>query len=173
MNWGLPDVQAGFRKGRGTRDQIANICWIIENSRELKKKSTSASLTMKNLWMCEVAQLCPTLCDPWTVAHQAPPSMGFSRQEYWSGLPFECVDHKKLWNIFSELGKPYPIICLLRNLYAGQEAVVKTGHRTMDWFKIGKGVHRGCITVLIICRVHHVKCRAGWSTSWSQTCWEK
>ena len=93
----LPDVQAGFRKGRGTRDQIANICWIIEKAREFQKTSTSALL-----------------------------------RDY--AKAFDCVEHNKLWKILKEMG-----ICLLRNLYAGQEATVGTGHGTTDWFKIGKG----------------------------------
>ena len=108
MNRELPDVQAGFRKGRGTRDQIANIRWIIEKAREFqKKKSTSASLTMAKV--------------------------------------FNCVDHNKLWKILREMGIPDHLTCLLRNLYAGQEATVSTGHGTTDWFQIRKGVHQGCI----------------------------
>ena len=101
-----PDVQAGFGKGKGTRDQIANIHWIIEQAREFQKTSISALLTM------------PT---------------------------FDCVDHNKLWKILEEVGIPDHMTCLLRNLYAGQEATVRTGHGTTDWFQIGKGVHQGCI----------------------------
>ena len=111
----------------------------------------------------EVSQSCPTLSAPWTAAHQAPPSMGFSRQEYWSGvtLPslntlfyfcfidytraFDCVGHNKLWKILQEMGIPDHLTCLLRNLYASQEATVTAGHGTTDWFQIRKGVHQGCI----------------------------
>ena len=110
---------------------------------------------------------------PWTVAYQAPPSMGFSRQECWSGLPLpspgdlpdpgieprspalqvdallseppDCVDHNKLWKILKEMGIPEHLTCLLRSLYAGQEATVRTGHETTDWFQKGKGVSQGCI----------------------------
>ena len=107
MNCELPDVQAGFRKGRGTRDQIANICWIIEKAREF----------LKNIYFCciDYAKAC------------------------------DCVDHNKLWKILKEMGIPDHLICLLRNLYAGQEATVRTGHVTIDWFQIGKGVSQGCI----------------------------
>ena len=107
MNWELPDVQAGFRKGRGTRDQIANICWIIEKARGFQK----------NIYFCFI---------DYTKA-------------------FDCVGHNKLWKILQEMGIPDHLICLLRNLYADQEATVRTGHRIMDWFQIGKGVHQGCI----------------------------
>src|SRR5574340_42992 len=107
MNRELPDVQAGFRKGRGTRDQIANICWIMEKARELQK----------NIYFCFIDYM----------------------------KPFDCADHNKLWKILQEMGIPDHLICLLRNLYAGQEATVRTGHGTKDWFQIGKGVHQGCI----------------------------
>ena len=100
VNCELPDVQAGFRKTRGTRDQIANICWIIEKESS-RKKSTSALLTMPK---------------PWTV---------------WTTTN---------WKILKEMGIPDHLTCLLRNLYAGQEATVRTGHGTTDWFKIMKGV---------------------------------
>ena len=106
MNCELPDVQAGFRKGRGTRDQIANIRWIIEKAGELQK----------NIYFCFI--------------------------DY--AKDFDCVDHKKLWTILKEMGIPDHLTCLLRNLYAGQEATVRTGHGT-DWFQIGKGVRQGCI----------------------------
>ena len=106
VNHELPDVQAGFRKGRGTRDQIANICWIIEKAREFQK----------NIYFCFI--------------------------DY--AKAFDCVDHNKLWKILKEMGIPDHLICLLRNLYAGQEATVRTGHGTTDWFQIGKGVHQGC-----------------------------
>ena len=107
MNRELPDVQAGFRKGRGTRDQIANICWIIEKARELQK----------NIYFYFI--------------------------DY--AKPFDFVDHNKLWEILQEMGIPNCQTCLLRNLYAGQEATVRTGHGTTGWFKIGKGICQGCI----------------------------
>ena len=97
MNNELPDVQAGFRKGRGTRDQIANIHWIVEKAREFQKKK-------KNIYFCF------TDC----------------------GKAFDCVDHKKLWKILKEMGIPDHLSCLLRNLYAGQEATFRTGHGTTD-----------------------------------------
>ena len=103
----LPDVEAGFRKGRGTRDQIANIFWIIEKAREFQK----------NIYFCFV--------------------------DY--AKAFDCVDHNKLWKILKEMGIPDHLICLLWNLYAGQEAPVRTRHGTMDWFKLGEGVRQGCI----------------------------
>ena len=102
MNYELSDVQAGFRKGRGTRDQIANIRWIIEKAREFQK----------NIYFC------------FTDCAKA----------------FDCVDHNKLWKILKETGTPDHLTCLLRNLYAGQEATVRTLHGTTDWFQIGKGV---------------------------------
>ena len=105
VNCELPDVQAGFRKGRGTRDQIANIRWIIIKAREFQK----------NICFIDYAKV------------------------------FGCVDHNKLWKILQEMGIPDHLTCLLRNLYAGQEATVRTGHRTTDWFQIGKGVRQGCI----------------------------
>ena len=107
MNHELPDVQAGFRKGRGTRYQIANIRWIIEKARELQK----------NIYLCFI---------DYTKA-------------------FDCVAHNKLWKILQEMGMPDHLTCLLRNLYAGQEAIVRTGHGTTDWLQIGKGVYQGCI----------------------------
>ena len=107
MNCELPDVQAGFRKGRGTRDQIANICCIIEKAREFQK----------NIYFCFI--------------------------DY--PKAFDYVDHNKLWEILKEMGKPDHFTCLLRNLYAGQEARVRTAHGTTDWYQIGKGVHEGCI----------------------------
>ena len=100
VNHELPDVQAGFRKGRGTRDQIANICWIIEKARELQE----------NIYFCFI--------------------------DY--AKAFDCVDHKKLWKILKGMGIPDYLTCLLRNLYSGQEAIVRTGHGTTDWFLIGK-----------------------------------
>ena len=101
----LPDVQAGFRKGRGTRDQIANIHWIFRKAREFQKNIY--------FWFIDYAKA------------------------------FDCVDHNKLWKILKEMGMPDHLTCFLRNLYAGQEAAVRTGHGTTDWFQIGKGVHQG------------------------------
>ena len=107
MNYGLLDAQVGFRKGRGTRDQIANICWIIKKARKFQK----------NIYFCFI--------------------------DY--AKTFDCVDHNKLWKIHNKMGIPDHLTCLLRNLYAGQEATIRTGHGTIDWFQIGKGVHQGCI----------------------------
>ena len=106
VNRELPDVQAGFRKGRGTRDQIANICGSWKKQESSRKTSVSALLTMPK---------------PLTVYHN------------------------KLWKILKEMGIPEHLTCLFRNLYAGQEATVRTGHGTTDWFQIGKGAHQGCI----------------------------
>ena len=100
MNHELPDVQAVFRKDRGTRDQIANIHWIMEKAREFQK----------NIYFCFI--------------------------DY--AKPFDCVDYNKPWKILHEMGIPDHLICLLRNLYAGHEATVRTGHGTTDWFQIGK-----------------------------------
>ena len=97
VNCKLPDVQAGFRKGRGTRDQIVNICWIMGKGREFQK----------NIYFCFTDYV----------------------------KAFDCVDHKKLWKILKEIGIPDHLTCLLRNLYAGQEATVRTGHGTTNWFK--------------------------------------
>ena len=107
VNCELPDIQAGFRKGRGTRDQIANICWIMEKAREFNK----------NIYFCFI---------DYTKA-------------------FDCVNDNKLWTILKEMGIPDHLIYLLRNLYAGQEATVRTGHITTDWFQIRKGVRQDCI----------------------------
>ena len=107
MNCELPDVQAGFRKGQGTRDQIANILWIIKIVREFQK----------NIYFCFI--------------------------DY--AKAFDYVDHNKLWKILKETGIPDHLTCLLRNLYPGQEAAVRTGRGTTDWFQIGKGVRQGCI----------------------------
>ena len=107
VNCELPDVQAGFRKGRGISDQIANLCWIIEK----------AKVFQKNVYFCFI--------------------------DY--AKAFNCVDHNKLWKILKEIGIPDHLTCLLRNLYAGQEATVRTGHGTTDWFQIGKGVCQSCI----------------------------
>ena len=103
----FPDVQAGFSKGRGTRDKIANIHWIIEKAREFQK----------NIYYCFIDH----------------------------AQAFDCVDHNKLWKILKEMGIPDHLTCLLRKLYVGQEATVRTGHGTTDWYQIGKGVHQGCI----------------------------
>ena len=111
MNCALPDVQAGFRKGRETRDQIANICWIMEKAREFQK----------NIYFCFINY----------------------------AKAFDYVDHNKLWKILKEMGIPDHLSGLLRNLYAGQEATVRTGHGTTDWFQIEKGVCLFIITLLI------------------------
>ena len=107
VNHELSDVQTGFRKGRGTRDQIANICWIIKKAREFQK----------NIYFCFI--------------------------DY--AKSFDCVDHNKLWKILKEMGIPDHLICLLRNLYAGQETTVRIGYGTTGWFQIGKGVRQGYI----------------------------
>ena len=106
VNHELPDVQAGFKKGRGTRDQITNICWIIKRAGEFHK----------NIYFCFI--------------------------DY--AKAFDYVYHNKLWKILKEIGIPDHLICLLRNLYAGQEATVRTGQGTTDCFEIGKGVRQGC-----------------------------
>ena len=110
INQELPDVQAAFRKGKGSRDQTANICWIIKKARKFQK----------NIYVCFI--------------------------DY--AKSFNCVDHNKLWKILKEMGIPDHLICLLRNLYASQEATVKTELETTDWFQIGKGVSQGCILSL-------------------------
>ena len=102
MNCEIPDIQAGFRKGRKTRDQTANNCWIIEKARKVQK----------NIYFCFT--------------------------DY--AKDFDCVDHNQVWKILREMGIPDHLTCLLRNLYAGQEATVRTGHGTTDWFQIGKRV---------------------------------
>jgi len=107
LNRELPDVQAGFRKDRGTRDQIANILWIIKKAKEFQK----------NIYFCFI--------------------------DY--AKAFDYVGNNKLWKILKKMGIPDHLTCLLRNLYAGQEATVRTGHGTTDWFQIEKGVHQGCI----------------------------
>ena len=92
---------------------------------------------------------------------------------YW--LAFDCVDHKKLWKILQEMEIPDHLTCFLRNLYAGQEATVRTGHGTTDWFQIGKGVRQSCMLspcLFNLCRIPHEKRWARWSTSWNQDCWE-
>ena len=111
MNHELPDIQAGFRKDRGTRDQIANIHWIIKKAREFQK----------NIYFCFI---------DYTKA-------------------FDCVDYNKLQKILKEMGIPDHLTLLLRNLHAAQEATVRTGHGTTDWFQIGKGVHQGLYIVTL------------------------
>ena len=112
----LPDVQAGFGKGRGTRDQIANICWIMEKAREFQK----------NIYLCFID----------------------------NARAFDCVDHNQLWKILKELGIPDHLTCLLRNLCVGQEATVRTGHGTTDWFQNWKGVRQGCILSPCLFNLH-------------------
>ena len=112
MNHELPDVQAGFRKGRGTRDQIANIRWIMEKAREFQKE----------IFFCFLDYV----------------------------KAFDCVYHNKLWKILREMGIQDDLTGLLRNLYAGQEATVRTGHGKTDWFQIQKGVCQGCILSLCL-----------------------
>ena len=107
VNHELPDVQAGFRKGRGTRDQIANIHWTIKKAKEFQK----------NIYFCFI--------------------------DY--AKAFDCVDQNKLWKILKEKGIPDHLTGLLRNLFAGEESIVRTGHGTKDWFKIGKEVRQGCL----------------------------
>ena len=116
MNWELPDVQTGFKKGRGTRDQIANICWIIDTTKEFQK----------DVYFCFI--------------------------DY--AKAFEYVDHNKLWKILKEMRMPDHLTCFLRNLYGGQEAIVRTGHGTMYWFKIGKEVCQGCILSSCLFNLH-------------------
>ena len=129
MNRELPNVQSGFRKGRGTRDQIANIHWIMEKAREFQK----------NIYFCFI--------------------------DY--AKAFDCVDHNKLWKILKEMGIPDHLTWgLLRKLYAGQEATVRTGHGTTDLFQIGKGVRQGCI--LSSCLFISIQ-----STSWKTLGWKK
>ena len=122
MNCELPDVQAGFRKGRGTRDQIANICWIIERAREFQK----------SIYLCFID----------------------------CAKAFDCVDHNKLWRNLKEMGIEDHLSCLLRNLYAGQEATVRIGHGTTDWFQSGKEY------------VKAVYCHPAYLTSMQSTSWE-
>ena len=108
MNWELSDVQAAFRKGRGTTDQIANISWITEKAREFQKKK---------IYFCFIN---------YTTA-------------------FDCVDNNKLWKILKEMGITEHLTWLLRNLYTGQGATVRTRHRTMEWFQIRKGICQSCV----------------------------
>ena len=115
VNCELLKIQAKFTRGGGTRDQIANIHWIIKKVREFQK----------NIYFCFID----------------------------SAKAFDFVDHNKLWKILQGMGIPDHLTCLLRNLYAGQEATVRTGHGTTDWFQIGKGVHQGCILLSCLCNL--------------------
>ena len=135
VNQEIPDVQAGFRKGRGTRDQIANICWITEKAREFQKN------------ICFIDNM----------------------------KAFDFVDHNKLWKILKEMGMPDHLTCLLINLYAGQEATIRTRHGTTDWFKIGKGVHQGCLLspCLFSLYAEHIMRNAGLDDSQAGICPEK
>ena len=119
-------IKSGFRKGRGSRDQIANIRWIIEKARKFQK----------NIYFCFT--------------------------DY--AKAFDCIDHNKLWKILKEMGIPDHLICLLRNLYAGQEATIRTGHGTVDWFQIGKGVHQDCILSPYLFNLYaeYIMRNAGW-----------
>ena len=135
MNWELPDVQAGFRKGRGTKDQIANIHWIIDKARKFQK----------NIYFCFI---------------------DFAKA-------FDCMDHNKLWKILQEMGIPDHLTCLLRNLYAGQEATVKTRHGRRDWFQIGKEYIKAVyFHPVYLAYMQSTSCEmlAGWITSWNQDC---
>ena len=116
VNRELPDVEAGFRKGRGTRDQIANTRWIIEKAREFQRNINFCYWLLQSLWL--------------------------------------CGKFYKLWKILQEIGIPDHLTCLLRNPYAGQEATVRTGHGTADWFQIGKGIHQGCILSPCLFNLH-------------------
>ena len=124
MNWELPNVQAGFRKGRGAKDQISNICWIVERAREFQKY----------LYFCFID----------------------------NAKAFDCVDHNKLWKILKKMGVQ-DLTCLLRNLYVGQEATVRTGHGTADWLKIGKIIWKSCILSLWLFNFYaeYIKWNAG------------
>ena len=138
MNQELPDVQDGFRKGRGIRDKIANIHLINEKAREFQK----------NIYFCFI--------------------------DY--AKAFDCVDHNQLWKILKEMEIPDHLTCLLRNLYAGQEATVRIGHETTDWFQIGKGVRQGCILSPYLFNLYaeYIMRNAGLEeTSWNQDCQEK
>ena len=116
VNCELPDAQVRFRKGRGTRDQISHILWIIKKAREFQK----------NIYFCFI--------------------------DYVKAL--DCVDHNKLWKILKKMGIPDHLTSLLRNLYTGQEATVRTGDGTTDLFQVGKGVHQGCILSPCLFNLH-------------------
>ena len=126
-----------LEKAEEIRDQIANICWIMEKAREFQK----------NIYFYFI--------------------------DY--AKAFDCVDHNKLWKILKEMGISDHLTCLLRNLYAGQEATVRTGHGTTDWFQIGKGVGQGCIFSPCLFNFYSKYIIKRWtgSTSWNQDCWEK
>ena len=130
----LPDVQAGFRKGRRTRDQIVNIQWIIEKAREFQK----------NICFIDYAKA------------------------------FDCVDHNKLWKILKEMGIPDHLTCLLRNLYTGQEATVRTGHGTTDLFQIGRRVCQGYLlsSCLFNLYAEYIMRNAGLDEAQVKDCWE-
>ena len=134
VNHELPDVQAEFRKCRGTRDQLVNIHWIIEKAK------------------------------------------GFQKDSYFSFIDytkaFDCVDHNKLWKIIKKIGITDHLTCFLRNLYSGQDATVRIGHKTMNWFTIGKEIHQGCILSPCLFNLY-AKSPAGGSPSWNQDYREK
>ena len=131
MNREIPDVQAGFRKGGGTRYQIANICRIIKKPREFQK----------NIYFCFI---------------------DFAKA-------FDCVDHNKLWEILQKIGIPDHLTCLLRNLYAVQEAIVRTGHGKTDWLQIGIGVCQGCILSPCLINLQSTSCKI---LCWLKPKWE-
>ena len=138
VNQEIPDDQAGFRTGRGTRDQIANIHWITGKARGFQK----------NIYFCFIEYI----------------------------KAFDCVAHNKLWKVPQEMGIPDHLTCLLRHLYAGQEAIVRTGHGTRDWFQIGKGVCQGCILSPCLFNFYAeyiMRNGTGRITSWNQDFWEK
>ena len=138
MNQELSDIQAGFRKGRGTRDQTSNICWITEKATEFQK------------------------------------SIYFCFTDY--AKAFECVDHDKLTKILQEMRIPGHFTCHLRNLFAGQEATVRTGNRRTDWFQIGKGVCQGGILSPCLFNLYTEYIMQNDrldNTGWNQDCWEK
>ena len=139
VNRELPDVQAGFRKGRGTRHQIANICWLIEKAREFQK----------NIYFCFI--------------------------DY--AKAFDCVAHNELWKILKVVGISDHLTCLLRNLYTGQEAAVRPGHGTIDWFQIEKEVCQGCILSPCLFNLYaeYIMRNTGLdkTQAWNQDCWEK
>ena len=179
MNYEIPDIQAGFQKGRYTRDQIANIHWILEKAREFQKNLFLLYWVHQSLWLCEWSHsvvsdslwshgLQPTmLLHPWDfpVSSNGVGSISLSRGSSWPmdqtliscildrrftiwatrKVLVDCVHYNKLWKILKEMGIPDHLTYLLRKLYAGQETTVRTGHGTIDWFQIGKGVCQGCI----------------------------
>ena len=137
MNRELPDVQAGFRKGRGTRDQLTTFAG----------SSRKQESSRKNVYFCFI--------------------------DY--AKAFDCVDENKLWKILKEMGIPDHLTCLLRNLYAGQEATVRTGHGTTDWFQIGKGIRQVCVLSPCLFNLHseYIMRNAGlkehkWESRWRE-----